>query len=151
MPAGLLWLYNVAWKLPPDFGRDREGQLYGYVVDAIEHPVFPPFTWVMQNLVEPAFIPFGSGVLVVESALAALLLAGTYTRPAALLGIAQAGAITLSVLLTSGEWPWAYYMLLSIHVVLFLTGAGLTWGTDGVRGSAAAGNGGPAARSFLAA
>ena len=36
MPAGLLWLYNVAWKLPPDFGRDREGLLYGYVVDAIE-------------------------------------------------------------------------------------------------------------------
>ncbi len=51
------------------------------------------------------------------------------------------------MLLTPGEWPWAYYMLLGmgIHVVLFLTGAGLTWGTDGVRGSAVAGNGGPAA------
>jgi len=55
------------------------------------------------------------------------------------------------VRLTPGEWPWAYYMLLGIHVVLFLTGAGLTWGTDGVRGSAAAGNGGPAARFLLAA
>jgi len=94
MLAGLLWLYNVAWKPPPDFGRDREGLLYGYVVDAIEHPMFPPFTWVMQHLLEPAFIPFEWGVLVVESALAALLLTGTYTRPAALLGIARAGAIT---------------------------------------------------------
>ncbi len=149
--AGLLWLYNVVWKVPPEFGRDRGGGLYGYVQDAIDHPVFPPFSAIMEHLVKPAFVPFGWGVLVVETALAALLLTGTFTRLAALLGIAQAGAISLSVLLTPGEWPWAYYMLLAIHVVLFIGNAGLVWGVDGVRAAAADGRGKHAAKRLLEA
>ncbi len=146
--AGLLWLYNVSWKLPPDFGRDREALLYGYVVDAIEHPVFPPFSWAMENIVEPMFIPFGWGVLVAETALAVLLLTGTLTRPAALLGVAQSAAIGLSVLMTPGEWPWSYYLMVGVHVVLFFAAAGHTWGADGVR---AAADPGRAARVFVGA
>lgn len=149
--AGLLWLYNVSWKLPPDFGRDGGNLLYGYVQDAIEHPVFPPFSWAMENIVDPAFIPFGWAVLVVETALAVLLLTGKLTPLAALLGIGQSAAIGLSVLMTPGEWPWSYYMMVGIHLVLLFTAAGHTWGADGVRAASVAGDGGRAARGFLTA
>ena len=27
--VGLLWLYHIVWKLPPEFGRDTGGQFYG--------------------------------------------------------------------------------------------------------------------------
>jgi hypothetical protein len=145
--AGLLWLFNVNWKRPPDFGRNSGRLLYGYVQAAIDHPVFPPFSWVMENVVRPAFIPFGWGVLVLETLLAGFLLTGTYTRLAALLGIAQSGAIALSVLRAPGEWPWSYYLMIAVHVVIFLGSAGLAWGVDGVRAAAATGGGdAPAAR-----
>lgn len=148
--AGLLWLYNASWKLPPDFGRESGQLLYGYVQAAIDHPVLAPFSWVMENVVQPAFTPFGWGVLVVETLLAGLLLTGTYTRLAALLGIAQGSAIALSVLQAPGEWPWSYYMLIAVHVVLFFGSAGLAWGVDGVRAAAAARGGArPAAHLVL--
>ena len=147
--AGLLWLFNVNWKRPPDFGRDSGRDLYRYVQDAIDHPVFPPYSWIIQHVVQPAFIPFGWGVLVAETVLAALLLTGTYTRLAALLGIVQSGAIALSVLLTPGEWPWSYYLMIVIHAVLFVGSAGRVWGVDGVRAAAAEGRGGGAAATQL--
>ena len=147
--AGLLWLFNVNWKRPPDFGRDSGRDLYRYVQDAIDHPVFPPYSWIIQHVVQPAFIPFGWGVLVAETVLAALLLTGTYTRLAALLGIVQSGAIALSVLLTPGEWPWSYYLMIAIHMVLFVGSAGRVWGVDGVRAAAAEGRGAGAAATQL--
>lgn len=83
---GLLWLYNVVWKLPPEFGRDTGGQLYGYVQGAVDDPFFPPYSWVLEQLVLPNFGFFGWVVLVVESLLAAFLIAGAFTRLWALVG-----------------------------------------------------------------
>ncbi len=41
-------------------------------------------------------------------------------------------AITLSVLNTPGEWPWSYFLMLTVHVALFATAAGRFYGLDGV-------------------
>lgn len=128
---GMLWLYNVEWKVPPDFGRERRGGLYGYVVDAVEHPVFPPYSWAVEHLVMPGFTAFGWAVLLVESLLAACLLTGVFTRLAGAVGALQALAIGLSVALTPGEWPWAYAMLVAAHVVLAAGAAGTVWSVDG--------------------
>ncbi|MCV7146752.1 Rv1678 family membrane protein [Mycobacterium riyadhense] len=116
--AGLIWLYNVVWKLPPDFGERSRGGLYHFTHLAIEHPVFKPFSWAVEHLVLPNFTAFGWAVLFAESALAVLLLTGTAVRLAALVGIGQSIAIGLSVAESPGEWPWSYAMLLGIHVVL---------------------------------
>jgi hypothetical protein len=131
--VGLLWLYNVEWKQPPEFGRDTGGQLYGYVQGAVDDPFFPPYSWVLEQLVLPNFGFFGWVVLVVESLLAAFLIAGAFTRLWALVGAGQALAIGLSVVTAPGEWPWGYHMLIGIHLVLFATAAGAYAGVDGVR------------------
>ena len=131
--AGLLWLYNVSWKRPPDFGEAAGNGLYAFTSDAVEHPVFPPYSWVVESLVLPNFQFFGWMVLAVETALAVLLLTGTAVRLAALLGIAQSVAIALSVVQTPGEWPWAYWMMIAIHVVLLGTASGRVAGVDGIR------------------
>jgi hypothetical protein len=131
--AGALWLYNVVWKLPPEFGRDTGRQLFGYVQGAVDEPFLPPYSWLLEHLVLPNFTFFGWGVLLVESLLAAFLLTGLYTRLWALVGAGQALAIGLSVVTAPGEWPWGYYMLLGIHLVLFATAAGAYGGVDGVR------------------
>jgi hypothetical protein len=116
--AGLMWLENVVWKVPPDFGERRGGGLYFWTTRAVEFPVWKPFSWLVEHLVLPNFTLFGWGVFVVESALVVLLLTGTLVRLAALLGVAQSIAIGLSVAEAPNEWPWAYAMMIGIHAVL---------------------------------
>ncbi len=130
---GLLWLYNAGWKVPPEFGRDTGRQLYGYVVQAVEEPVVAPYSWLMEQVVLPNYAVFGWGVLVLEAALGAFLLAGAFTRVVGLLAAGQAVAIGLAVLSTPGEWPWGYYMLAGISLTVSLTSAGRYAGVDGVR------------------
>ncbi|HKJ11111.1 MAG TPA: hypothetical protein VJ976_01835 [Ornithinimicrobium sp.] len=131
--VGLMWLYNVAWKRPPDFGEDSGSGLYGFTELAVEHPVFPPYSWVVEHIVLPFIQPFGWGVLVVETALAVLLLTGTYVRLAALLGIAQSLAIGLSVAYAPEEWPWAYWLMIAAHIALLVSSSGRVLAVDAVR------------------
>ncbi|MBA3718923.1 MAG: hypothetical protein H0W95_01305 [Nocardioidaceae bacterium] len=147
--VGLLWLYNVAWKLPPDFGESSGSGVYGFSRDAVEHPVFPPYSWVVEQLVLPNFTAFGWMVLVVETLLAVLLLTGTLVRVAALVGVGQSLAIGLSVAQTPGEWPWAYWMMIGIHVALLFTASGRVAAVDSVRAEATTGRGPTAAARLL--
>ncbi len=130
--VGLLWLFNVGWKQPPDFGKSSGSGLYGYTRDAVEHPVFPPYSWLVEHVVLPNFTAFGWAVLVVETLLAVLLLTGSLVRIAALVGIGQSLAIGLSVAETPGEWPWSYALMVGIHVVLLLTASGRAAAVDSV-------------------
>jgi hypothetical protein len=139
--AGLLWLYNVSWKNPPDFGKDSGNGLYGFTVAAVEYPVFPPYSWLVEQVVLPLFSVFGWMVLAVETSLAVLLLTGTLVRLAALVGVAQSLAIGLSVAKAPGEWPWAYWMMIGIHLVLLLTASGRVAAVDAVRAEAASATG----------
>nr|WP_072688226.1 hypothetical protein [Rhodococcus marinonascens] len=144
-----MWLYNVVWKNPPDFGRNSGSGLYEFTRAAVDHPVFPPFSWVVEHLVLPNFLVFGWLTLVVETVLAVLLLTGTLVRAAALLGIGQSLAIGLSVAEAPGEWPWSYFMMIGIHVVLLCTWSTRYFAVDAVRTQARRGDGPRAAASLL--
>jgi hypothetical protein len=135
---GLMWLYNVGWKRAPDFGEGAGSGLYKYTKYAVDHPVFPPYSWVVENLVLPHFVPFGYTVLIAETALAVLLLTGTAVRLAALLGIAQSLAIGLSVAYAPAEWPWSYWLMVGAHVAILVSPAGRALSVDAVRAGAAA-------------
>jgi hypothetical protein len=58
-------------------------------------------------------------------------------RLAALLGVGQSLAIGLSVAEAPNEWPWAYAMMIGIHLVLLLTPSAQYAAVDAVRGAAA--------------
>lgn len=131
--AGMLWLYNVGWKVPPEFGRDTGRGLYGYVQGAVDEPLLAPYSWVLEHVVIPLFPLFGWGVVIIEASLAAFILTGAWTRLWGLIGAAQALAIGLSVIARPGEWPWGYFMLIGIHLVLAFTSAGTYHGVDGAR------------------
>jgi hypothetical protein len=38
--AGLLWLANIHWKVPGDFGEDNGGGLYKYSASTLRHATF---------------------------------------------------------------------------------------------------------------
>jgi uncharacterized membrane protein YphA (DoxX/SURF4 family) len=147
--AGLLWLAHVWWKLPPDFGENRRTGLWFWTHLAVDHPVFPPYSWLVEHLVLPNFTPFGWLVLVVETLLPVLLLTGTAVRLAALIGIGQSLAIGMSVAQAPNEWPWAYAMMIGIHLVLLLAPSAQYAAVDAVRAASASGNAAPVARRLL--
>lgn len=140
--VGLMWLQNVNWKRPPDFGQASQSGLYQFTSDAVKHPVLEPFSWLVQNVIFPNFALFGWAVLIVEFCLGAFLLVGFLTRFWAAIGILETVAITLSVLNTPGEWQWSYYLMFAAQFVILATAAGRIAGVDGLlrpRWSSAAG------------
>jgi uncharacterized membrane protein YphA (DoxX/SURF4 family) len=149
MLAGLLWLAQVWWKVPPDFGENRHTGLWYWTNLAVDHPVLPPYSWLVEHLVLPNFTVFGWLVLVVETLLPVLLLTGTAVRLAALIGVGQSLAIGLSVAEAPNEWPWAYAMMIGIHLVLLLGPSAQYAAVDAVRAARASGNAAPIARRLL--
>ncbi len=131
---GLLWLYNVSWKVPPSFGEGSGTGLFKFLKEAVDNPVLPPYSFVVEHLVLPNIGLFGWGVIVVEAALAVMLLTGSWVRLAAVLGIAESIAIGLSVALAPGEWPWSYALMIGAHALLLFSSAGRVFAVDGVRG-----------------
>lgn len=131
--VGVMWLYNVAWKLPPDFGQANKGGLFAFTSDAVSNPVLPPYSWLIEHLVLPHFVPFGWGVVVAETILAVLLLSGSYIRVAAAVGAVQSVAIGLSVARAPGEWPWSYILMAAVHLLILFGGAGRYLAVDGLR------------------
>ena len=131
--AGLLWLTNLGWKIPPSFGEDGGGGLFGFTVLGIEHPILPPYTWVLENVILPNFVLFGWVVLIVETSLAAMLLSGTLTRFAALVGAAQGAVIGLTVGRAPDEWGWSYILMVAVHLAIFAMPSGRVWAVDGLR------------------
>ncbi len=130
---GLLWLYNVSWKRPPDFGQDAGNGLFGFTSYAVSHPVFPPYSWLVEHVVLQVFTPFGWLVLIAETTLAVLLLTGAWVRLAAAIGGAQSVAIGLSVAFAPNEWPWSYWLMIGAHAVILFSSAGRVLAVDGVR------------------
>lgn len=133
--VGLLWLSNLEWKRPGNFGQQKGNGLYKYVDSAIKHPVFPPYSWFLEHVVVKQFSLFGWITLLTEATIAALLLTGYFVRIASLVGAALSVSIAMSVLTYTKayEWPWSYYLMFAIHLLLFATAAGNHFGVDGVR------------------
>ena len=133
--VGVLWLANVEWKRPGDFGKDLGNGLYKYVSSAIDNPVFAPYSWFVKNVVVKNYTLFGWITLITEVLLAALLILGLFTRIAALVGAGLSVSILLSVLYydKAYEWPWSYFLMIAIHLLVFATAAGQFWGLDGTK------------------
>lgn len=131
--VALLWVQNVGWKTPPDFGQgDPPSGLYQSASYAVSHEVFHPYAWLVDRLVLPNFMFFGWMVLLVEASLGAFLLIGLATRFWALVGVAQTVVIMLSVLHAPHEWYWSYFLMVLVHLALFATSAGRYAGLDGL-------------------
>lgn len=122
-----LWIENIGWKRPPDFGSLRS-----FTEDAVNRPVFGPWAWLVEHLVLPNFTAFAWLTLFVEASLGIFLLVGLATRFWAVIGLAQVVAITLSALNSPGEWEWSYYLMFLAHVAILATAPGRVFGLDGL-------------------
>jgi thiosulfate dehydrogenase (quinone) large subunit len=131
---GLLWLANIHWKVPGDFGEANGGGLFKYSESVSRHSTFAPFTWITEEFVLPNFAFFGWFTLLSEVALAMLLLVGYRTKLVALAGAAMSVPIMLSVLYydRADEWSWSYLLMIAAHLMAYASDAGNHLGIDGV-------------------
>lgn len=119
--CGLLWMSNLHWKVPPNFGEDTGAGLYKYVVSAVENPVWGVWKWIVEEVVLPHYQLFGWMVILTDGTLTVLLLLGYKTRIAAVIGAVNAIPIFLSVLYydKTYEWPWSYALIFFLHLMIY--------------------------------
>ncbi|MFN0026806.1 MAG: TQO small subunit DoxD [Acidimicrobiales bacterium] len=137
MLLGLMWVQNVGWKLPPQFGA-----LGRFVQRGIDDPTLPAFSWGLREVVQPNLVAFGWVVLVSELLLGVGLLFGIATRLWAAFGALQSLSIGLTVARVPDEWGWSYWLMVAAHVAVFASpAAGRVWSLDAVLRARAVGTG----------
>lgn len=121
--AGLLWLSNVSWKIPPDFGRSGEecGGLCRYVEEGVTNPVLPGSSWLFEKVLTPNLFLVGWTTVLLETLLAALFISGRHLRVAAVLGVVQSLGIGLAVANADDEWYWSYGLMAALHLAVLAT------------------------------
>lgn len=150
---GITFLHEAAWKLPPDFGRESGQGLWQWSNFAVEFPVFVPYSWLVENVVQPNFVFFGWVTFFLEAGIGAFLILGLLTRLTAVAGVAQSFAITFSVLNQDvfSEWSYAYYIMIAGFLAVIGTAPGRFYGLDGVLRPLWERSGGKLARLLLRA
>lgn len=121
--AALLWLGNISWKRPPDFGRSGTAcrGLCRYVQHGIDHPVLPGSAWLFEHVISPHLWAFGWFTILGEGTVAVLLASGRFRRTAGTLGIALSIGILAAVANAPGEWYWAYLLMIALHFAVIVT------------------------------
>lgn len=133
---GVLWLQNLTWKLPPDFGRhDPRGLLYS-LHQAQHHAVTAPLRRLVTDTVIPHFTLFGWEVFAVEAVAGVLLLLGWHTRIGAVIGLVQSMAITVLTVRAPHQWAWGFALFVAVSLVLVVTPGNARWSLDRRQGRA---------------
>lgn len=130
---GLLWLYSLRWKLPPDFTSSNQTSLREWLQLEVDFPAFTFYADLIESVVIPNFTIFAWLVFLTELAVGVSLLVGAFTRTAAIVGLLMSINLGIGLLEVPGEWPWSYLMMAMWHATIAVSGAGLLWGLDGWR------------------
>lgn len=127
---GLLWLYTLRWKLPPDFAGGSERGLREWLEVEVEHAAFGFYGNLIESVVLPNFTFFAWLVFVSELLVGVSLVLGLFTRVGALVGLAMSINLGIGLLEVPGEWPWSYVLMSLFHGLFLVAGAGRVWGLD---------------------
>lgn len=130
---GVLWLYSLRWKLPPDFDAGGERSIEEWLQLEVEHAAFGFYGDLVESLVLPNLTFFSWAVFLLELATGMSLLVGAFTRVGAAVGLAMSINLGIGLLDVPGEWPWSYAMMAMWHGTLIVAGAGGLWGVDQLR------------------
>lgn len=130
MLIGVLWLFSLRWKLPPDFAPAAGKGLMDWLELEVQYPAFSFYGNLVAGVVIPNFTLFAWLIFLGELFAGLSLLTGTLTRLGAALGLLMAINLGIGLLEVPGEWPWSYLMLAMWHGVFLVMGAGRLWGVD---------------------
>jgi thiosulfate dehydrogenase [quinone] large subunit len=131
---GWMWLQQVQWKMPPDWGctPNRDRGLCDWIQREIDYPLIPLYRDILVGFVQPNLDWFGGVVWAVELVIAVALLLGLFTKIGALLATGMGINLLIGLWNVPHEWYWTYVFLIFVSIFLFLANAGRPLGLDHV-------------------
>lgn len=127
---GILWLFSLRWKLPPDFAPASGRGLIDWLMLEVQHPAFGFYANFVESVVIPNFTLFAWAIFLSEALVGISLLTGTMVRLGGLVGLLMSINLGIGLLEVPGEWPWSYVMMAMWHGTFVVTAAGRLWGID---------------------
>jgi thiosulfate dehydrogenase [quinone] large subunit len=127
---GVLWLFSLRWKLPPDFAPAAGRGLMDWLQLEVQHPAFAFYADFVDSVVIPNFTFFAWIIFLSELLVGLSLLTGTFTRLGGAIGLLMSINLGIGLLEVPGEWPWSYVMMAMWHGTFVVTAAGRLWGID---------------------
>lgn len=138
---GYLWITQLGWKMPPDFGCPpgfavstgfdaRTSGLCDWTGLMAVYSKLPVHAAFVKDIVIPNIEWVGWGVWMLEAFIAISLVLGLLTRLGALAGIVQAVNLYIGLTAVPHEWYWTYGMLITLHLIFFSIPPGRTFGID---------------------
>ena len=122
---GMLWLQQLAWKMPPTFSG-----LHEYVVKEAQHTFIPGYSVIIKQVFLTHFTLLGTGVWAAELLVGVMLLFGLCSRLGALLAVVLSLQLYVGLAYAPGEWYWTYGMLVLLALALVAVPAGRRLGVD---------------------
>ncbi|MDR3576848.1 MAG: hypothetical protein P4L50_23530 [Anaerolineaceae bacterium] len=138
---GLLWVTQLAWKMPPSFGcpanfavstsySARTSGLCDWVGLMANYSILPFHAAFVKNIIIPNIAWMGWLIWLMEFSIAVSLILGLFSRLGAAVGIIQSINLFIGLIAVPNEWYWSYGMLITLHVIFFCIPPGRTLGID---------------------
>ena len=119
MLIGVLWLFSLRWKLPPDFAPSTGRGLMDWLQMELQYPAFAIYADFLESVIIPNFTLFAWIIFLAELLVGISLLTGFLTRLGATAGLLMSINLGVGLLAVPGEWPWSYLMMAMWHGLCF--------------------------------
>lgn len=138
---GYLWITQLAWKMPPQFGcpadfavststSARTTGLCDWVGLMASYSKVPAHGAFVKNFVIPNISWMGWLIWLMEAFIAISLILGLLTRLGGLVGFLQSVNLYIGLTALPFEWYWTYGMMYTLSLVFICVPAGRFLGVD---------------------
>lgn len=138
---GYLWITQLAWKMPPQFGcpadfavttstSARTTGLCDWVGLMANYSKIPAHGTFIENFIVPNVSWMGWLIWLMEAFIAISLILGFLTRLGGLVGFLQSVNLYVGLTALPFEWYWTYGMLYTLSLVFICVPAGRFLGVD---------------------
>ena len=131
---GALWWQQSLWKLPPTYtdNPDGSGGLRYWMDEMTKWASTGLQRHFVKDVVLPHFYFFAPQVYFSEVLIAVTLILGLFSRLGALVGTLMAINLWLGLYRSPAEWPWTYFFLIVVQIMLLVQRPGRSLGLDAI-------------------
>ena len=131
---GGLWWQQSLWKLPPTYtdNPDGSGGLRYWMGEMVKWASTGLQRHFVKEVVLPHFYFFAPQVYFSEVLIAVTLILGLFSRLGAFIGTLMAINLWLGLYRSPAEWPWTYFFLIIVQIMLLVQRPGRSLGLDAI-------------------
>jgi uncharacterized membrane protein YphA (DoxX/SURF4 family) len=124
---GAMWWQQSLWKLPPTYTGLSYwmGEMAKWASTGLQRHF-------VKDVVLPHFYFFAPQVYCSEVLIAVTLILGLFSRLGAFVGTLMAINLWLGLYRSPAEWPWTYFFLIVVQIMLLVQRPGRSLGLDAI-------------------